>query len=126
MFDKLKTVQALASLMKNKEQLAQAGQRVTDRLGAMRVEGRAGGGACKAVVDGKMKLHELSLEPALLAGMSVDEKTRELAQQLIIDAVNDATEAAQERAKEVITDEAKALGLDDLDLDRQGLTGLLG
>ena len=49
MFDKLKAVQAIGSLMKNKEQLAEAGERVKSQLETLRVDGEAGSGACRAV-----------------------------------------------------------------------------
>ncbi|MFG0247185.1 MAG: YbaB/EbfC family nucleoid-associated protein [Phycisphaerales bacterium JB052] len=112
--DKLKAMQAIGSLMKNKEQLAEAGERIKSKIESMRVEGEAGGGACRAVVNGKMKLLDLTMDPALLAGMAVDEKTRDLATSLIKDAINDATEKAQRRVQEEISKEAEDLGLGDL------------
>lgn len=114
MFDKLKAVQAIGSLMKNKEQLAQAGDRIKSKVDAMRIEGSAGGGACRAVVNGKMKLLDLTLDPALLSGMAIDEKTRDLATSLIKDAINDATHRAQQQVQELISKEAEELGLGDL------------
>lgn len=114
MFDKLKTMQALGSLMKNKEQLAEAGERIKAKIELMRIEGEAGGGACRAIVNGKMKLMDLTLDPALLAGMAVDEKTRDLATSLIKDAINDATERAQKQVQELISREAEELGLGDI------------
>ena len=135
MFDSFKTMQALGSLMKNKDQIAQAARRVGEKLDALCVEGEAGSGACRATVTGKMRVIDVTLEPSLVAGMSADEKTRELAQSLIAEAVNDANTKAQERAQEIIRAEAEELGLGDLglgdlDLDRlggpSGLSGLLG
>ncbi|MGJ8636765.1 MAG: YbaB/EbfC family nucleoid-associated protein [Phycisphaerales bacterium] len=114
MLDKLKAMQALGSLMKNKEQLAEAGERIKAKMDAMRVEGEAGGGACRAIVNGKMKLLDLTLDPALLSGMAVDEKTRELATSLIKDAINDATENAQRQVQAMIAKEADEMGLGDL------------
>lgn len=114
MLDKLKAMQALGSLMKNKEQLAEAGERIKAKMEAMRVDGQAGGGACRAVVNGKMKLLDLTLDPALLSGMAVDEKTRDLATTLIKDAINDATENAQRQVQALIAREADELGLGDL------------
>ncbi|MBL4590723.1 MAG: YbaB/EbfC family nucleoid-associated protein [Phycisphaerales bacterium] len=114
MFDKLKTMQALGSLMKNKEQLAEAGERIKSKMEAMRVDGEGGGGACRAIVNGKMKLIDLTLDPSLLAGMAIDEKTRNLATALIKDAINDATKNAQDRVQELIAKEADALGLGEL------------
>ena len=114
MFAKLKTMQALGSLMKNKEQLAEAGERIKSKVETMRVDGQAGGGACRAVVSGKMKLIDLTLDPALLAGMAVDEKTRDLATALIKDAINDATQRAQQQVQDLISREAEELGLGDI------------
>ncbi len=114
MLDKLKAMQALGSLMKNKEQLAEAGERIKAKMDAMRVEGEAGGGACRAIVNGKMKLLDLTLDPALLSGMAVDEKTRELATSLIKDAINHATENAQRQVQAMIAKEADEMGLGDL------------
>ncbi|MDF1869591.1 MAG: YbaB/EbfC family nucleoid-associated protein [Phycisphaerales bacterium] len=122
MLDKLKAMQALGSLMKNKEQLAEAGERIKSKMDAMRVDGQAGGGACRAVVNGKMKLIDLTLDPALLSGMAVDEKTRDLATTLIKDAINDATENAQKQVQQIIAKEADDLGLGDM---APQLTGLL-
>ena len=68
-----------------------------------------------------MKLIDLTLEPALLAGMAVDEKTRELATALIKDAINDATKRAQDRVQEIIAKEAEELGLGDLAPQLSGL-----
>lgn len=112
--DKLKAMQTLGSLMKNREQLEDAGERIKAKIDAMRIEGEAGGGACRAVVNGRMKLLDLTLDPSLLAGMAVDEKTRDLATQLIKDAINDATEKAQKQVQALIQHEAEALGLGDL------------
>lgn len=122
MLDKLKAMQTLGSLMKNKEQLAEAGERIKSKMDAMRVDGQAGGGACRAVVNGKMKLIDLTLDPALLSGMAVDEKTRDLATTLIKDAINDATENAQKQVQQIIAKEADDLGLGDM---APQLTGLL-
>ena len=121
MLDKLKAMQTLGSLMKNKEQLAEAGERVKAKMDALRVEGQAGGGACRAIVNGKMKLIDLTLDPSLLAGMAVDEKTKELATALIKDAINDATENAQRQVQQIIAKEADDLGLGDMAPQLSGL-----
>jgi DNA-binding protein YbaB len=70
-----------------------------------------------------MELIDLTLDPALLAGMSVDEKTRSLATALIKDAVNDAMAKAQEQVKDMIAREAESLGLPGMS---EQLSGLLG
>lgn len=123
MFDNLKAMQAVAGLMKNKDKLKEAGERIKARSESLRATGEAGGGACRATVTGRMELVDLTLDPALLAGMSVDEKTRDLATGLIRDAVNDANRKAQEQLKDLIAREAEALGLPGVS---DQLTGLLG
>lgn len=123
MFDQLKAMQAVAGLLKNKDQLREASERVKSRTESMRVTGQAGGGACRVTVTGRMVVTDLVLDPALLAGMSVDEKTRELATGLIKEAVNDAIARAQEQVKDLIAREAEELGLPGMS---EQLGGLLG
>ncbi len=123
MLDNLKAMQAVAGLMKNKDKLKEAGERIKAKSESLRATGESGGGACRATVTGRMELVELTLDPALLAGMSVDEKTRDLATSLIRDAVNDANRKAQEQLKDLIAREAEALGLPGVS---DQLTGLLG
>lgn len=114
MFDNLKAMGALAGLMKNKDKLREAGDRVRARLDAARFTGEAGSGAARAVVSGSMKVIEVQLAPALITGMAADERTRELAGQLIADAVNDGLRRAQHAMKETVDEEARAMGLDGL------------
>ncbi len=123
MLDNLKTMQALAGLMKNKDKLREAGERIKARTETLRVTGEAGGGACRATVTGRLELVDLTLDPALLAGMSVDEKTRALATNLIRDAVNDANRRAQEQVKQMIAREADALGLSGMADQLGGIIG---
>lgn len=123
MLDNLKAMQAVAGLMKNKDKLVEAGDRIKAKTDALRVTGEAGGGACRATVSGRMELIDLTLDPALLAGMSIDEKTRSLATALIKDSVNDAMAKAQEQVKAMIAKEAEALGLPGMS---EQLSGLLG
>jgi DNA-binding protein YbaB len=124
MFDKLKAMGAVASLMKNQDGLRDAAARVREKSEQTRVTGEAGGGACRVVAAGNMKIISVELSSALVAGMAADERTRQLASSLVADAVNDALRHAQERLQEQISVEAKALGLGDLPTGDLG--GLLG
>lgn len=114
MFDNLKAMGAIASLMKNKDKIREATERVKAQLGATQLSGNAGQGACKAVVTGTLQVVRVELAPALVAGMAADPKTRELASNLIAEAVNDAMKQAQVKIKETIDTEARALGLPEL------------
>ncbi len=126
MFDKLKSMGALAALMKNQDQVRAAGERVRARLEAARVEGEAGAGAARVVATGAMRVLSVELAPALVTGMAVDEKTRSLAASLIADAVNDAIAKAQACLRDEIGQEARELGLDGMlpELAALGLPGM--
>lgn len=119
MFDKLKQAAALADLMKNKDKLREAGDRVREKMDRTQLIGVSGGGAARATVTGSMKVINIELSPGLVAGMAMDEKTRELAGSLIADAVNDGLRQAQAKLQETLGEEARAMGLD-------GLPGLPG
>lgn len=116
MFDNLKAAASLAGLMKNKDKLKAAGERIKAKAHQVRASGEAGGGAARAVVDGAMKVHGVELSPALVMGMAADDKTRTLAASLIADAVNDALKNAQRIMQETIQAEAKEVGIDLKDL----------
>jgi nucleoid-associated protein EbfC len=123
MFDNMKMMGALAGLMKNKDKLREAGQRIKDKAEATRVEGESGMGAVRVTVNGSMKVLDVELTPGLVIGMNADAKTRELAGALIADAVNDGISKAQAKMKEAIDEEARALGFEG---GVPGLSGLLG
>lgn len=121
MFDQLKSAGALMGLLKNKEKLREAGERVRSKMEATKVVGEAGNGAARAVVTGTMRVLEVELTPGLIMGMNADEKTRALAGSLIAEAVNEGLRRAQMAMKEAVDEEARAMGLDGL----PGLENLL-
>ncbi|MEZ6241925.1 MAG: YbaB/EbfC family nucleoid-associated protein [Phycisphaerales bacterium] len=105
---------AVASLLKNKEQLVEAGQRIQDRLEAMRVTGESGGGAVRATVTGKFGVVSIEMGGAVTSGLGADDQSREMAQALIVEAVNDAIERAKRATQELIAEEARNLGVPEL------------
>lgn len=127
MFDQLKSMGAVANLLKNRDGLKNAGERVKNKMERSQFTGVAGGGACKVVTNGQMKVLSVELTPALVSGMAADNKTRELAGSLIAEATNDALKQAQDALQAEIGKEAKALGLGDLaGGDMGGIGSLLG
>lgn len=122
MFDQFKAMGALAGLLKDKERVREIAEEFRAKLEQMRVEGEAGGGAVRVTVDGKMMVREVILDPALIAGLKVDEGGgREMAQALILEATNDAIA----RAQALVQDEARRLG-EELGLpDMPGMPSLL-
>lgn len=111
MLDKFKSMSALAGLMANQDKIKDAAAKLREQMERTRVSGEAGGGACRAVVTGTMRVMSVELSPGLLAGMHADERTRELAASLIADAVNAGLKEAQARLKAAIDAHAKELGL---------------
>ena len=85
--------------MMNKRMLKQAQQlqknmaKVQAELESATVEGSAGGGVVKAVVSGRMTLESLTIAPE-----AVSEEDVEMLQDLVVAAVNDGFEKAQEMA----------------------------
>ncbi len=72
------------------KQLAQL-QKIQDELETLTVEGSAGGGAVKVVMTGKQIVESVTIEPE--AAEEVD-----LLQDMVLAAVNDASNKAQELA----------------------------
>ncbi|GAB4384351.1 MAG: hypothetical protein Kow0022_06680 [Phycisphaerales bacterium] len=115
MFDQFKMMGAVAGLLKNREQIKAAGERVQRRLEAMRIEGESEGGLARAVVSGKMEVLSIDIAPALASGLgSGDEQNRAMAAGLIAGAVNQALRKAQAAVAEAIDEEGERLGLPGL------------
>ncbi|MBL9031121.1 MAG: YbaB/EbfC family nucleoid-associated protein [Phycisphaerae bacterium] len=121
MFDKLKAMGALAGLMKDKERIREVTTRIQDAAESLRCEGLGGGGAVRATVNGKFRVLSIDLQPALVMGMAADERTRTLAGGVVAEAVNAALALAQARMKDILSREARELGLPDLPGDLAGL-----
>lgn len=126
MFDKLKAMSAIGNLMKNQDKLKEAGARVRARMSETRIIGEAGGGAARATMTGTMRVVEVQLSPALVAGMAADARTHELAGSLIAEAVNNAIAGAQQRIKEAVDREAKEMGLEGFLPELGGALGIEG
>ena len=83
--------------MMNKKMLKQAQQlqknmmKMQEELESATVESSSGGGAVKVVVSGKMKLESITIDPEAASPDDV-----EMLQDLVLTAVNDALDKAQE------------------------------
>lgn len=121
MFEQMKMMGALAGLLKNKEGLKAAGERIRARLAEVRAGGAAGGGAVRATATGDLKIVSVQIEPALAAGLA-DPASRAYAEELIAEAVNNALDQAKAIAQREAAKEAEALGLPGMD----GMAGMLG
>ncbi|MBX3358349.1 MAG: YbaB/EbfC family nucleoid-associated protein [Phycisphaeraceae bacterium] len=114
MFEGLKAAGALAGLMKNKDALKAAGQRIQVRLTEIRASGTAGSGAVRVSMDGKLRVLEVRLDPAMARSAFADPASAAYAESLITEAINDAIRQAQAMAHRELAREAEALGIPNL------------
>ena len=110
----IKNMGAIASLMGRKDEIKAAAEALGEKISALRIEGNAGGGACRVVVSGKQRVEHIEMSPALCAAMSSSPESCIQAQRLIAEATNDALENCQHRIREMVEAEVKRLGLEDL------------
>jgi nucleoid-associated protein EbfC len=85
----------LADLMRNAGKIRESVEKATEALGQLQVEGTSGGGAVSAVVNGKMELLSIRIDPKLLA-----DGDAELLEDLVTAAVNQGLTKARESAAE--------------------------
>ncbi len=92
--------------LKLTEMLSQAGQMQEEmqrKLSETVVEASAGGGAVTATMNGKKELLRLKIDPAAVAGLSGGSVDREMLENLIVGAVNEAGRKAEEAVRSSVT-----------------------
>ncbi|MBL1217928.1 MAG: YbaB/EbfC family nucleoid-associated protein [Planctomycetes bacterium] len=120
-FDQFKNLSELAGLMKNAGRIREQFEELRKEVAAMQFEAETGGGAVKAVASGDLRLRSLTIDPAMMTGL-VDptlEEDRQLAQDLIVGAVNAVMEKARQATAKQMAERGRELGLPippDLDL----------
>lgn len=95
----------LAQLQKLQDEMAKAQEKLADET----VEVTAGGGAIKAVMNGKQQLVSITISAQV-----VDPDDVEMLQDLILAAVNEAVERSQEMASQRMSALTGGLGLPGL------------
>lgn len=125
MFDAIKSMGALAGLLRDKDRARAIAAEVALELSRIRAEGEAGGGAVRVTAAGDMKIVSVRIAPAMLAGST------DMAQGLIAEATNAALLRARVEAERIVRDRLSSLGLGDLfkgegDSDLSAIRGLLG
>lgn len=91
---------------------------VQDNLVKLQAQGESGAGMVKATVNGKKQLVLLDIDPSLLKG---DDKV--ILQDLIVAAVNKASEEAEVLAKEALRKSTEGLLPNIPGMDLSGLMG---
>lgn len=81
----------LSSLLQQAQAMQEKFKQMQEEIALKTVEAEAGGGMVKVTADGSMRVRSIQIEPALLA---VNDK--EMLQDLIVAAVNDALRRAQD------------------------------
>ena len=121
MFDQMKQLKNLMGMLGNPAEIREKMERLQSELGELVAEGESGAGAVRVVVNGKMEVLSVRVEPAMigsLVGEGLD-ADREMVEELIASAVNAALRKAQEAAKEKMAGLTGGLNLPGL----EGLTG---
>jgi nucleoid-associated protein EbfC len=113
-----KGITNLAGLLKQAQQVGGRLQQVSDELKQRRATGAAGGGMVEVEVNGLGQVLRLSIDPAL-----VEMKDRELLEDLIPAATNQALAKAKELHAEVIKDLTGGMNFPGLDEVLAKVTG---
>jgi len=96
----------LGGLLKQAQALQERLASTQEELAKRTVEGTAGGGMVTAVVNGRLEVVSVKIDPAVLA-----EPDREMLQDLVVAAVNAAIHAAQKMMGEEMGKLSGGLGL---------------
>ncbi|MFG0257428.1 MAG: YbaB/EbfC family nucleoid-associated protein, partial [Phycisphaerales bacterium JB043] len=110
MFDQLKAMGAVAGLLKNKDKLRRMGEELRATLEETVVVGESGGGAVRVRMSGRMRVREITIDPAVLSGLQ-DEASRSQAETLVAEAINDALQQAEQVVKRESARAAEEAGL---------------
>lgn len=115
MFENMKAMGALAGLLKNKDRLKEAGEEFREKLGRMSAEGSGGGGAVRVTVSGQLRVQQVYLDPAVIAGLQAEGSGgKQMVESLIQDATNEAINRMQLLVAEEARRMAEELGLPDM------------
>jgi DNA-binding YbaB/EbfC family protein len=85
----------ISSIMKQAKKIQEDIQKVQDNLENIMVEGTSGGGMVNVKVNCKLKILSITIEPEVLK-----EDDKEMIEDLLVAAVNQALQNAQEKANE--------------------------
>jgi len=121
MFENLKNLKNLGSIMANAKDLQEKFEHLKAQLGRKVVEAEAGAGAVRVKVNGKMEVLDVSLDPAMIGTLAGEgaEADKEMVEELITSAIN----AAMAKARDLVQAELReAAG----GMDIPGLEGMLG
>ncbi len=98
MFDQMKNIKALTSLLGNTDEIRKRFDRVQSELEQMRATAEAGAGAVRVTVNGKYRVIRVELDPVMLGSLAGQGADTDI--EMIEELVAAATNAAQDKAKQ--------------------------
>ncbi len=87
----------MVDFMKLLEKAKQVQEEMQAKLSQVKVEGSSGGGMVKVVMDGAKNVLDVQIDPEV-----INSEDREMLQDLIVAAFNDASAKAEEEAKKLL------------------------
>ncbi len=96
----------LGKLMKQAQQMQENLQKAQEELANMEVAGQAGGGMVSVVMTGRHELRRVEIDPSLFR-----EDDKEMLEDLIAAAVNDAAQRVEKTVQEKMSGMTSGLGL---------------
>jgi DNA-binding YbaB/EbfC family protein len=117
MFDQMKQLKSLAGLMGNAGEIKSKFEQLQRDLEGKSVSADAGAGAVRVTVNGKLKVLSVQLDPAMTAALVGEgaDADREMIEQLIVSATNAAFQKAQEMIKDEMSELTGGMNLPGLD-----------
>lgn len=95
----------LGNMMKQAQKMQENLQKAQEELASMEVSGEAGAGLVKVVMTGRHDVRRVSIDPSLL------EEDREMLEDLLAAAVNDAVRKVEQVTQERMAGLAGGMGL---------------
>ncbi|MCX7945597.1 MAG: YbaB/EbfC family nucleoid-associated protein [Hydrogenophilus sp.] len=93
MFDK----GTIANLVKQAQKMQERLQAMQEEMAALEVEGQAGAGIVRLLMNGRYEVRRVSIDPAAM-------EDREMLEDLLVAAFNDAVRRVEERVKERVAE----------------------
>jgi len=96
---------AMGNLMKQAQKMQEDMQKAQEEVANMEVEGQAGGGMVKVVMNGRHEIRKVSLDDSLM------QDDKEMIEDLLAAAVNDAVRRVEQQTQEKMSGITAGLNL---------------
>lgn len=95
----------LGNIMKQAQKLQEDMQKAQEEIAAMEITGEAGAGMVKVLMTGKQEVRKVDIDPSLF------EDDREMVEDLVAAAFNDAVQKVQRESQDRMSGMAESMGL---------------